>query len=74
LLADRLRNEQVFRQSVMDRPHPIGIGNRPPLGIGDRNNGNRREGLEDRLMLQQVEAAMERVTNGVACREKIEKG
>ena len=56
----RLRRQQVFRQAMMDGSQPVGLRNRPPLRIGDRDDGNFGESVEHRLMLGQIEAAMQR--------------
>ncbi len=50
-----IRRQGMFRQAVMDCPHPSGLGDRPALGIGNRDHWRRREGGEDRLLLRQVE-------------------
>ncbi len=56
----RLRRQQVPRQAVMDRADPVRLMDRPPLRVRDRHHRHRRERLEHRLMLGQVEPSMQR--------------
>ena len=55
----RLRRQQILRQSVVNGAHPVGLRHRAPLRIGDRDHRNLGEGVEYRLMLRQVEPAMQ---------------
>ena len=57
---DGLRRQQLLRQAVMDRAHPVCLRQRPPLRIGDRHHRHRRERVEHRLVLRQIEPAVQR--------------
>src|SRR5262249_33446247 len=46
---DRRGRQQLPRQTMMDRPDPAGLWKGSALGIGDRNDGKRREHREYRL-------------------------
>jgi hypothetical protein len=45
---------------MMDGAQPIGLRHRPALRIGNRDHGHLREGVEHRLVLRQVESAVQR--------------
>jgi hypothetical protein len=53
------RREQLRRQAVMNRAHPARLRERPPLRIGDRDHRHRGECRKDRLMLRQIEPAVQ---------------
>ena len=57
---DRLRHQEPLGQAVMHRAHPMRLRQRPPLRIGDRHHRHRVEGVEHRLMLGQIEPAVQR--------------
>ena len=46
----RHRDEQLLRQAVMDGPYPSRVRQRPPLRVGDRDDGHGGEGVEHRLV------------------------
>src|SRR6185437_2526840 len=51
--------KQVYGHAVMHSANPSGLRQGAPLGVGNRNHGNVREGMENRLMLGQVETAVQ---------------
>ena len=57
---DRLRHQKPLGQAVMHGAHPVRLRQRPPLRIGDRHHRHRVEGVEHRLMLGQIEPAVQR--------------
>ena len=54
-----LRGEQMRGQAVVDRLDPAGLRHRPPLGIRNRYHRHRRKRCEHRLVLGQIEAAVQ---------------
>ncbi len=57
---DRLGHQQRCWQAVMNGAHPICLRQRPSLRIGDRNHRYRGKCVEHRLMLRQIEPAVQR--------------
>ena len=57
--AHRPRRQQFFRQAVVDGLLPVGLRHRTPLRVRDRNHRDRRKCREHRLMLRQIEPAVQ---------------